>query len=554
MVIQTPVLLTSSGTGTDGSVFTTASVSPAGDTVLVLFVDAASVAANDNVIPTISGSLGLSWTQRVSEVNYSTTFLRGTIFTATVPSGGDNGSITITFSEDQSSCHWHLIQIAGASLTDPVVQAESAIFNTTVNPAFDLTNPPATDSLVIGGVIRNGTTGYTAGPGHTIISSQAGNSGPAIGSDLSYDMPPALQSVGFTTGSGAQKTLFGLEIAKAGDPPPPAPPAEATLVRSFTALDTVSDNTFDIPVPADIEVGETIILSLNRSTTATAYPITGVSGIGTNTWSHPTNSIRASSHIADTIVIHVTQKILSGATISVDYEAGSSNRKAAVASVWSGLVGTVEVHSGNATANGSSAAVSVSTTAATTSGKTLVIGTVGHGSGVYTPDAGQTKINSTNTTVGSSDRGVTQQYRIDEAVGVKTMSGNNASGSWAASVLAFPVASAPAGTPVAKAGGDQTSVEPWAEVTLSGSDSTADGPIESYQWVQLSGEPVTLVGTGSDRTFEAPGTIAGTTLRFRLTVTYNSMTSSDDVDIVVMKATERIVVNGVEVALKTIVL
>ena len=76
----------------------------------------------------------------------------------------------------------------------------------------------------------------------------------------------------------------------------------------------------------------------------------------------------------------------------------------------------------------------------------------------------------------------------------------------------------------ADAGPDQT-VLINATVTLDGSGST--GPIESYQWTQVSGPPVSLIGANSEAaTFTAPN--AAATLEFTLTVTGPGGPSSDN--------------------------
>ena len=91
------------------------------------------------------------------------------------------------------------------------------------------------------------------------------------------------------------------------------------------------------------------------------------------------------------------------------------------------------------------------------------------------------------------------------------------------------------GGPTADAGPDLVDIEPYSTVTLS-----ADG---SGTWSQSSGSPtVTLGGSGTTRTFEAPGTVAGTTLGF--SIGGSSMSAT------IMPSSERIVVGGVETALK----
>ena len=85
--------------------------------------------------------------------------------------------------------------------------------------------------------------------------------------------------------------------------------------------------------------------------------------------------------------------------------------------------------------------------------------------------------------------------------------------------------------PVADAGADQTNVEAFDLVTLSGSASGGN-PGYSYSWSQIAGDTVSLVGTGANRTFVAPAKLSSQTLTFRVTVTDSlGGTDTDDVNI-----------------------
>lgn len=106
---------------------------------------------------------------------------------------------------------------------------------------------------------------------------------------------------------------------------------------------------------------------------------------------------------------------------------------------------------------------------------------------------------------------------------------SNATMEWRLTRLRGDDAAEPSGLPavnippVADAGDDQTGLEPYATVTLDGSDSTdPDGTVATYTWSQTAGSPtVTLTGasTSPQRTFPAPATAGGTTLTFSLVVT-----------------------------------
>ena len=83
-------------------------------------------------------------------------------------------------------------------------------------------------------------------------------------------------------------------------------------------------------------------------------------------------------------------------------------------------------------------------------------------------------------------------------------------------------------TPTANAGTDQ-SVISGDTVSLSGSGSDTDGTITVYQWTQISGTTVTIVGdTSQTPSFTAPTVSSNEILTFSLTVTDDDGDSSSD--------------------------
>lgn len=117
-----------------------------------------------------------------------------------------------------------------------------------------------------------------------------------------------------------------------------------------------------------------------------------------------------------------------------------------------------------------------------------------------------------------------------------------------------PVEPPPNVPPIANAGPNQTTIEPWSTVTLDGSGSVANvGTITSYLWAQTAGMTVTLSDpTSANPTFTAPASITNQTLTFQLVVEDSQGISStaDSVDVVVLYATERAIIDGQEVPLR----
>jgi len=109
-------------------------------------------------------------------------------------------------------------------------------------------------------------------------------------------------------------------------------------------------------------------------------------------------------------------------------------------------------------------------------------------------------------------------------------------------------------SPTANAGADQINIEPYATVTMTGSGNDSDGSIASGVWTQTSGTPTVTINNASTTTpnYEAPATLAGTTLVFRYTVTDNlGATGYAEVSHTILYALERRVVGGVQVPYKS---
>jgi len=105
--------------------------------------------------------------------------------------------------------------------------------------------------------------------------------------------------------------------------------------------------------------------------------------------------------------------------------------------------------------------------------------------------------------------------------------------------------------PTASAGPDQSNIEAYGSVQLAGSGSDPDGSIASYSWNHISGASSNAAlssTTTASPSYTAPGTLAGSTDVWRLTVTDNQgATDTDDISVTVLPARERAVIGGVEV-------
>jgi len=163
-VAITATVLTSGSDETDRTVYTTASVSPGSNKLILAIVNGLRLAVSPNSAPTFAGN-GLTWVQ-VGTVAYEhaggeTGRTRMSVFRA-MGAAPSSGAITFTFPETQARASWSIIEFdnidtGGANGADAIVQSIISAEATTTNPIA---------TLAAFGSINNatfGTTGWSVG-------------------------------------------------------------------------------------------------------------------------------------------------------------------------------------------------------------------------------------------------------------------------------------------------------------------------------------------------------------------------------------------------------
>jgi hypothetical protein len=224
VTISTPTSLLVNGSGTDLTLYTTASVTPSASALLLLFVTNAAGVAGDNVKPTIAGTLGLTWTEIVTGTQLANT-LRGTLWWAKTTGSPPTGTVSMTFSTTQSSCQWHITQILNADLTTPIVQSGLFQTATTDNPAVTLASAIGSGNATLGFNVWNTSTALPVGAGYTELSVSPSATTPTVISSVEY-LVAGSTTVDWTTTSNVEKCIFGIEVAD-------APPAVGNTTNFF---------------------------------------------------------------------------------------------------------------------------------------------------------------------------------------------------------------------------------------------------------------------------------------------------------------------------------
>lgn len=173
---------------------------------------------------------------------------------------------------------------------------------------------------------------------------------------------------------------------------------------------------------------------------------------------------------------------------------------------------------------------------------------VSNETGIAGPGEMTTQVWEINTGGGGGSALLATELRATAgATGPRTWTNDVPSSTGYGALINVPLGASTA-APTADAGVDQTGVEPWTPVLLNGS---VLGAADSTGWVQIAGTPtVALTATGTQASFEAPGTLAGTTLTFQFTATNAGGSSTNTMNVTILPATERAVIGGVEVPVK----
>ena len=184
MPIDTPTLLTSGASTTDGTSFVTSSITPAANKLILLFV--AGTNNGSPATPTASGN-GLTYTQ-VATTTWDNARASLTLFEA-IGASPSSGAITISFgAQSQNSCAWDVIEVGGnINTTDPVAQSATNTANGVNNLTVTLGAFSGSDNITLGAFVISGGTGWTPGTGFTELSDH-NVSVDAIGMCTEYQM------------------------------------------------------------------------------------------------------------------------------------------------------------------------------------------------------------------------------------------------------------------------------------------------------------------------------------------------------------------------------
>lgn len=224
MAPANPTLLDTVSATTTSNTITSATLSPAGNALLIVSLAAglASEAALEDFTISDTFSPNLTWTRRHTEVNRSTNTSAMVVFTAVTGPTPGTGTVTVLGNASSNRRVLKTSQIAsGFNTSAPVTQAGGNNNNTgPTTLAITLGAGPAADSLVMGFVGSRSATDITAGGQFTELSESSSGGGGATFHQIQYDATSPTTTVDWSTLGAANNAGAALEIAAeaAGQP------------------------------------------------------------------------------------------------------------------------------------------------------------------------------------------------------------------------------------------------------------------------------------------------------------------------------------------------
>jgi hypothetical protein len=197
--------------GNAGMTVTTASVSPAANSLLMLWIAEAKTGGI-----TVSSISGFStWTQVASEVASSSTAIE--LWTCQPGASPGTGTVTITFSASGSASEgYDLWQVTGQDTTTPLVtgNTKAVAAGGAVNPAITFSSALLTSDRFAFGVVAAGSATETPGSGYTEVT-DATYTGPSVSLETQASTSYTSVSASGTPSASALTAAIGVEICAA---------------------------------------------------------------------------------------------------------------------------------------------------------------------------------------------------------------------------------------------------------------------------------------------------------------------------------------------------
>jgi hypothetical protein len=214
MAISTPTLLDASSSSSNNTTITSGSISPTGDSLLVVIFYGRKSATGgvSGVSDTLSGTG--TWTERQTVLGDDDQYMRVSIWTAQAGSSPGSGTITVTLDANFARKVMHTIEVASGFDTTTPYEQGGTNEGSSSTLSITLGASPASDSLVIGGVgSADSPSNISPGSGYTELTETdpmfgAGN----LVAECEYDLTPTSTTVDWSGLATTNNAGVAIEI------------------------------------------------------------------------------------------------------------------------------------------------------------------------------------------------------------------------------------------------------------------------------------------------------------------------------------------------------
>jgi hypothetical protein len=263
-------LLTSAYNNADATSYTTASVSPVANSLMLLFVvDSHGTLLSPRSVPTSSHGTWVPWGD--GSWGNAPGLRRSAVWTLQCGASPGSGAITLTEeargtgNATASGAGWAVIQVTGHHVVNPVRQAavDPGTQGVTTSHSVTLSDPVDANSRAFAFFVILANDVLTPRTNWTELSDVAGAS-PVMGMQSQW-RSDAFETTASATFSSADACGIAIEIAEAS-----AANDTRAIVRGRERTAGVADNTVTVVMPAGLTTGDLLIATVSTDGAATA--------------------------------------------------------------------------------------------------------------------------------------------------------------------------------------------------------------------------------------------------------------------------------------------
>lgn len=213
---STPVVLNTSTVAVATDPFTTASVSPTANSLLLILISVVTNAGSPNIVGVSSTLSGMSAWNEIADIAHSAgTKALSAAYVAQCGAAPGTGTVTVDGSSAFARWTVTIVEIAtGYNASTPAINVKTGT-GTSATPSLTLDSSPASDSVVLGLVTSLGDDGITPGAAYTELVDATSGGSNAARQQAEYDTSPGSTTVDWADAGVTSNAFLAFEVPAA---------------------------------------------------------------------------------------------------------------------------------------------------------------------------------------------------------------------------------------------------------------------------------------------------------------------------------------------------